>query len=176
MRFLLTLLRLIQSIPSSKVEPLKLFLAAAGDEKIALIEQHADSVEQLRQHYRELGRDEEWIIARILYIVTRNAWTSEIQVRGVADSLSIAKLTSLLNQRTFGLTTTQHKNLKGLSQRHNLADHKNRMELILSTLADMLFYPVWDQTNGSSKDYWWPKMQCLISAYQDWECAELGRA
>ena len=43
-------------------------------------------------------------------------------------------------------------------------------------LTYMLFYPVWDQTNGSSKDYWWPKMQCLISAYQDWDCAAFGRA
>ena len=43
-------------------------------------------------------------------------------------------------------------------------------------LTYMLFYPVWDQTDGASKDYWWPKMQCLIRAYQDWECAALWRA
>ncbi len=43
-------------------------------------------------------------------------------------------------------------------------------------LTYMLFFPVWDQTNGSSKDYWWPKMQCLIAAFQDWECADLLRA
>ncbi|HVB25673.1 MAG TPA: oxidoreductase family protein [Ktedonobacteraceae bacterium] len=43
-------------------------------------------------------------------------------------------------------------------------------------LTYMLFYPVWDQTDGASKDYWWPKMQCLIDAYQDWECAALWRA
>ena len=91
-----TLLRLVQSIPSSKAEPFKLFLAEAGEEKITQMEQQADSVEELRQRYRKLGRKEEWINARILYLATRNAWTSEIQVRGVDEKPLIAKLTSLL--------------------------------------------------------------------------------
>lgn len=77
------------------------------------------------------------------------AWTSEIQARGVDDSLSIAKLTSLLNQRTFDLTTAQHKNFKGLSQRHNLADHKNRMELILSALAEETATGLHQKNNSS---------------------------
>ncbi len=131
-----TLLRLVQSIPSPKVEPFKLFLAQAGEEVLTEIEQRSDTLEAMRDHYRRLRRDEEWINARILYIATRNAWTSEIQFRGVDDSLSIAKLTSLLNLRTFGLTTAQHKALKGLPAKQNLADHKTRMELILSSLAE----------------------------------------
>lgn len=131
-----TLLRLVQSIPSSKAEPFKLFLAQVGDEALSEIERENDTLEAIRDQYRRLERDEEWITARIIYIATRNAWTSEIQLRGVGESLSIAKLTSLLNLRTFGLTTAQHKQLKGLSPRHNLADHKTRMELILSSLAE----------------------------------------
>lgn len=131
-----TLLRLVQSIPSPKAEPFKLFLAEAGEEKITRIEQQADSVEELRQRYRHLGRNEEWINARILYIATRNAWTSEIQVRGVNDKQLIAKLTSLLNLRSFGLTTAGHKQLKGLSPHHNLADHNTRMELIIRALGE----------------------------------------
>lgn len=130
-----TLLRLVQSIPSPKAEPFKLFLAEAGEEQLTQADK-ADSVEEMRQHYRHLGRDEEWITARILYLVTRNAWTSEIQLRGVEDSLSIAKLTSILNARTFGVTTAQHKQMKGLQAHHNLAEHKTRMELILSALAE----------------------------------------
>lgn len=131
-----TLLRLVQSIPSPKAEPFKVFLAQAGEEVLTQVEQQSDTLEAMRDHYRRLKRDEEWINARILYIATRNAWTSEIQLRGIDDSLSIAKLTSLLNQRTFGLTTAQHKALKGLPAKQNLADHKTRMELILSSLAE----------------------------------------
>jgi len=131
-----TLLRLIQSIPSPRAEPFKLFLAEAGEETLTEIERQNDTLEAMRDHYRQLERDEEWITARIIYIATRNAWTSEIQIRGVDHTLSIAKLTSLLNLRTFGLTTAHHKELKGLSPRHNLADHKTRMELILSSLAE----------------------------------------
>lgn len=131
-----TLLRLVQSIPSPKAEPFKLFLAEAGEEVLTEVEQQSDTVEAMRDHYRRLNRDEEWINARILYIATRNAWTSEIQLRGVDDSLSIAKLTSLLNLHTFGLTTAQHKAFKKLPAKQNLADHKTRMELILSSLGE----------------------------------------
>ncbi len=131
-----TLLRLVQSIPSPKAEPFKLFLAQAGDEVLTEIERQNDTLEAIRDHYRQLERDEEWITARIIYIATRNAWTSEIQIRGVDDSLNIAKLTSLLNLRTFGYTTAEHKQLKGLAKKHNLADHKTRMELILSSLGE----------------------------------------
>ncbi|MBV9689451.1 MAG: hypothetical protein JO202_07045 [Ktedonobacteraceae bacterium] len=131
-----TLLRLVQSIPSPKAEPFKLFLAQVGDERLTEIEQQSETLEAMRDHYRQLKRDEEWITARIIYIATRNAWTSEIQLRGINDSPSIARLTSLLNLRTFGLTTAQHKATKGLSSKQNLADHKTRMELILSSLAE----------------------------------------
>jgi DNA-damage-inducible protein D len=131
-----TLLRLLQSIPSPKAEPFKLFLAEAGEEILTEVEQQSNTLEGLRDHYRRLHRDEEWITARILYIATRNAWTSEIQLRGVGDSPSIARLTSLLNLRTFGVTTAQHKAIKHLPTRENLADHKTRMELILSSLGE----------------------------------------
>lgn len=131
-----TLLRLVQSIPSPKAEPFKLFLAEAGDETLTEMERQHDTLEAIRDHYRQLERDEEWITARIIYIATRNVWTSEIQMRGVDDSLNIAKLTSLLNLRTFELTTAQHKQFKGLTKKHNLADHKTRMELILSSLGE----------------------------------------
>jgi hypothetical protein len=63
----------------------------------------------------------------------------------------------------------QSHGVKGYSWDDLLIDYKVMLTYIL-------FYPVWDQTNGSSKDYWWPKMQCLIAAYQDWECAALWRA
>jgi len=69
-----TLLRLVQSVSSPKAEPFKIFLAEAGEEQLIAAEQQ-DSVEQMRQHYRMLGRNEQWIDARILYLVTRNAWT-----------------------------------------------------------------------------------------------------
>ena len=131
-----TLLRLVQSIPSPKAEPFKLFLAEAGEETLTEIERQSDTLESLRDHYRQLKRDEDWITARIIYIATRNAWTSEIQLRGIDDSPSVARLTSLLNLRTFGVTTAQHKAIKHLPARQNLAEHKTRMELILSSLAE----------------------------------------
>lgn len=61
---------------------------------------------------------------------------SEIQIRGVDDAQAIARLTSLLNLHTFGLTSAQHKQFKGLSPYHNLPDHNTRMELILRALAE----------------------------------------
>ena len=130
-----TLLRLVQSVSSPKAEPFKIFLAEAGEEQLIQAEQQ-DSVEQMRQHYRKLGREERWIDARILYLVTRNVWTSEIQMRGIDDSLSIARLTSILNQQIFGVTTAEHKHIKNLKPNHNLAEHKTRMELILSALGE----------------------------------------
>ena len=68
-----TLLRLLQSIPSPKAEPFKLFLAEAGEEILTEVEQQSNTLEGLRDHYRRLHHDEEWITARILYIATRNA-------------------------------------------------------------------------------------------------------
>jgi hypothetical protein len=69
-----TLLRLVQSISSPKAEPFKLFLAEAGEDQLSQSEQQGDSVEEMRQRYRKLERDEKWITVRILYLVTRNVW------------------------------------------------------------------------------------------------------
>jgi len=96
-----TLLRFVQSIASPKAEPLKLFLAQAGDEYLTQRELQAESLDEMRSHYRKLGRGEDWITARIIYLATRNVWTSEIQARGVGESQTIARLTSPLESAYF---------------------------------------------------------------------------
>jgi hypothetical protein len=127
-----TLLRLVQSIPSPKAEPFKLFLAQAGDEMLTEMEQQSDTLEAMRDHYRRLKRDEEWITARIIYIATRNAWTSEIQLRGIDDSLSIARLISRLCAACYGqhsLTWSGTYLVGSSGNRHSL----NSMPLASST-------------------------------------------
>ncbi len=132
-----TLLRLIQSIPSPKAEPFKLWLAQVGEERIEEIEHPEDILEKIRDKYRRLGRSEEWIEERIRNDLIRNELTDEWRDRGAQDGVEFAVLTNTLSKGTFGVSVQVHKSYKQLPGRENLRDHMTPMELVLCSLSEV---------------------------------------
>jgi DNA-damage-inducible protein D len=130
-------LRIIQSIPSPKAEPFKQWLAKVGYERIQEIENPELGFERLKEIYRAKGYSEEWIEVRLRSIDIRKQLTDEWQGRGVKEGQEYSILTAEIAKATFGLTPTEHKNLKGL-QRENLRDHMTDLELIFTMLGERL--------------------------------------
>lgn len=129
------LLRIIQSIPSPKAEPFKLWLAKVGYERIQEIENPELAAERARQYYRDLGYDEKWIETRIQSIVVRGKLTDEWKERGVQEGMEYSILTAEISRATFGLTPSEYKEVKGL-KRENLRDHQTTLELIFTMLGE----------------------------------------
>ncbi len=128
-------LRIVMSIPSPKVEPLKLWLAQVGNERIQETENPELLTERQAELYRAKGYSEEWILRRVQSIETRKALTNEWKNRGVKDGQEYAILTAEIAKATFGLTPTQHADFKGL-ERENLRDHMTNLELIFTALGE----------------------------------------
>ena len=131
-----TLLRIIQSIPSPKAEPLKQWLARVGTERLQEMENPALAADRLRQEYRRLGYDDEWIGQRLLNIVTRDELTEEWQQRGAEEGRQFAALTDTLHRGTFDVGVRDHRAIKHIGRAQNLRDSMTRVELALSTLAE----------------------------------------
>ena len=131
-----TMLRIIQSIPSPKAEPLKQWLARVGTERLREMENPALAADRLRQEYRRLGYDDEWIGQRLLNIVTRDELTGEWQQRGVEEGRQFAALTDTLYSGTFDVSVREHQTIKHIGRTQNLRDSMTRVELALSTLAE----------------------------------------
>ncbi len=129
------LFRIIQSIPSPKAEPFKLWLAQVGYERIQEIENPELAAERARQYYRDLGYDDKWIETRLQTISTRGQLTDEWKNRGVQEGMEYSILTAEISRATFGLLPSEHKNLKGL-KRENLRDHMTNLELIFTMLGE----------------------------------------
>ena len=127
--------RIIQSIPSPKAEPFKLWLAQVGYERIQEIENPELAAERARQYYRDLGYDDKWIETRLQTISTRGQLTDEWKNRGVQEGMEYSILTAEISRATFGLIPSEHKNLKGL-KRENLRDHMTNLELIFTMLGE----------------------------------------
>ena len=127
--------RIIQSIPSPKAEPFKMWLAKVGYERIQEIENPELAAERARQNYRDLGYDEAWIETRLQTIVTRGSLTDEWKARGVQEGLEYSILTAEISKATFGLTPSEYKDVKGL-KRENLRDHMTDIELIFTMLGE----------------------------------------
>ena len=132
-----TLLRIIQSIPSPKAEPFKAWLAAVGAERIQ--EEVAPTLSELRlmNNYRRLGYTDKWITARMEKLRSRSAVVFEWGARGAVEGRQFAKLTDTLSKGTFDITTREHRQVKGISGKHNLKDSMTPVELALSTLAEV---------------------------------------
>lgn len=130
-----TIFRLIQSIPSPNAEPFKLWFARLAEERIQEVIDPSLAIERARQTYLKKGYDEEWTNTRIKGIGARNAVTNEWKNRG-ADTKDYAILTDEISKGTFGITTQQHRTLKGLDKQ-NLRDNMSSMELALMTLAEV---------------------------------------
>ncbi len=131
-----TLLRLIQSIPSPKAEPFKLWLAKVGYERMQEIADPAQSLDRARQNWQKLGRSEKWIQQRMTGQETRNKLTDYWQTHGVEKSDEYALLTNIIHQEWAGVSVKEHKALKTLKTQ-NLRDHMSEAELIFTALAKL---------------------------------------
>jgi len=128
-------LRLIQSIPSKKAEPFKLWLAKVGTERIDETIDPELTIERAIQNYRRLGYGENWINQRIKSIEVRKGLTDEWDKSGVQQGKEYASLTDLMTRTWSGMTTREYKQHKGL-KKENLRDNMTNMELILNMLAE----------------------------------------
>ena len=132
-----TLLRLIQSVPSPKAEPLKLWLAKVGTERIAEIQDPSQGIDRVRELWKKHGRSDKWIQQRMMGQETRNKLTDYWKEAGVRAGDEYAILTNIIHQEWTGLSVKGHKQLKALAPTHNLRDHMNEAELILTALAEL---------------------------------------
>lgn len=129
------LLRIIQSIPSPKAEPFKLWLAQVGRERIEETIDPEQAIDRALETYQKKGYDADWIHQRILSIRVRNELTAEWQERGVQQGREYAILTDEITRAWSGMTTRQYKKLKGLTS-ENLRDNMSTMEIVLNMLAE----------------------------------------
>ncbi len=132
-----TLLRLIQSVPSPKAEPLKLWLAKVGTERIAEIQDPSQGIDRARAMWQKHGRSEKWIQQRMMGQETRNKLTDYWKEHAVKEGDECAILTNIIHQEWTDLSVQDHKALKNLEKPHNLRDHMNEAELILTALAEL---------------------------------------
>jgi len=130
------LLRLIQSIPSPKAEPFKLWLAKTGYERMKEIADPEQSLDRARENWQKLGRSEKWIQQRMTGQETRNKLTDYWKESGVEKSDEFAFLTNIIHSEWAGLSVKKHKDLKGLKTQ-NLRDHMSEAELIFTALAEL---------------------------------------
>lgn len=130
------LLRLIQSIPSPKAEPFKLWLAKVGYERIQETADPSKALDRARTHWKAQGRSQKWIQQRMMGQETRNKLTDYWQAHGVTKSDDFAMLTNVIHQEWSDLSVAQHKKLKGL-EHENLREHMSEAELLFTALAEL---------------------------------------
>ncbi len=130
-----TVLRLIQSIPSPKAEPFKLWLARVGYERLEETADPEIAINRALKTYLQKGYSREWINQRLKSIEIRKALTDEWETRGVKEGLEFAILTDEITKAWTGLTTREYKKLKDL-KKENLRDNMTNLELVLNMLAE----------------------------------------
>jgi len=131
-----TLLRLIQSVPSPKAEPIKLWLAKAGYERLQDMSDPARSLDRAREYWQQHGRSEKWIQQRMMGQETRNKLTDYWKDHEISKEKEFAFLTNIIHQEWTGITVKKHKEIKGLKSQ-NLRDHMSEAELIFTALAEL---------------------------------------
>lgn len=131
-----TLLRLIQSIPSPKAEPIKLWLAKVGYERMQEMVDPSRSLGRARETWQKHGYSEKWIQQRMMGQETRNKLTDYWKTHGVQEKDEFAVLTNLIHQEWAGISVKDHKKAKGLKSQ-NLRDHMSEAELIFTALAEL---------------------------------------
>ncbi len=129
------LFRLIQSVPSPKAEPFKMWLAKIGSERIDEIEDPEKGIDRLMETYLRKGYSKEWINQRLKSIEVRKELTDEWENRGVEKGQEFAILTDDITQAWSGFSTKQYKQFKNL-KKENLRDHMSNLELVLNMLAE----------------------------------------
>lgn len=129
------LFRIIQSVPSPKAEPFKLWMAQVAKERLDQLQDPELSIEQAMLDYKRLGYSDNWINQRLKSIEVRKELTDEWKDRGVKEGQQFATLTDIITQAWAGMTTREYKQFKGL-KKENLRDNMTNMELILNMLAE----------------------------------------
>ena len=143
------LLRIIQSIPSPKAEPFKMWLAEVGRERIDEIIDPELTIERALETYLKKGYSREWINQRLQAIQVRKELTDEWDSRGVKQGVEYAILTDEITKAWSGMTTRQYKNLKGL-KKENLRDNMSTLELVLNMLAEATTTEISKEKNPQS--------------------------
>jgi DNA-damage-inducible protein D len=131
-----TLLRLVQSIPSPKAEPIKLWLAKVGYERMQEMADPALSLDRARQTWQQHGRSDKWIQQRMTGQETRNKLTDYWSEHDIKKGSEFSILTNIIHQEWSGVSVAAHKDMKGLAS-HNLRDHMSEAELIFNALAEL---------------------------------------
>lgn len=143
-----TILRLIQSIPSSKAEPIKLWLAKVGYERLQEMTDPERSLDRARETWQKHGRSEKWIRQRMMGQETRNKLTDYWKGHDIKETKEFAILTNIIHQEWADITVKQHKDLKGLKTQ-NLRDHMSEAELIFTALAELSTRQIAESTNAN---------------------------
>ncbi len=130
------LLRIIQSVPSPKAEPIKLWLAKVGYERMQDMNDPARSLDRAREYWRQHGRSEKWIQQRMMGQETRNKLTDYWKNHEIKGEEEFAILTNIIHQEWSGVSVKKHKDIKGLKTQ-NLRDHMSEAELIFTALAEL---------------------------------------
>jgi len=146
-----TLFRLIQSIPSPKAEPIKMWLAKVGHERIQEMSDPEIALNRSRLYWQKAGRSQKWIQQRMMGQETRNKLTDYWANNEVKQGDEFAILTNIIHQEWSDLTVKQHKNLKGLKNQ-NLRDHMSEEELIFTALAELSTRKIAEVSNSKGLD------------------------
>jgi hypothetical protein len=131
-----TILRIVQTVPSPKAEPIKLWLAKVGYERIQDMADPARSVDRAREYWQQHGRSEKWIQQRMMGQETRNKLTDYWKDHEITGDDEFAILTNIIHQEWSGVSVKDHKAIKGIKSQ-NLRDHMSEAELIFTALAEL---------------------------------------
>jgi len=142
-----TLLRLVQSIPSPKAEPIKLWLAKVGNERMQEMADPAKSLDRARETWQKHGYSEKWIQQRMMGQETRYKLTDYWKEHGIEQPNEFAILTNVIHQEWTGISVKDHKKSKGLKS-ENLRDHMSEAELIFTALAELSTRQIADAMNA----------------------------
>jgi DNA-damage-inducible protein D len=143
-----TLLRVIQSIPSPKAEPIKLWLAKVGYERMQEMADPALTLDRARQTWQQHGRSDKWIQQRMTGQETRNKLTDYWREHEIKAGQEFAILTNIIHQEWTGVSVKDHKQAKGLTS-HNLRDHMTEAELIFTALAELSTRQIAETTDAT---------------------------
>jgi hypothetical protein len=143
-----TLLRLIQSVPSPKAEPIKLWLAKVGYERMQEMADPARSLDRARENWQKHGRSQKWIQQRMMGQETRNKLTDYWKDHDITKDEEFAILTNIIHQEWADVSVKEHKLLKGLKTQ-NLRDHMSEAELIFTALAELSTRQIAESTEAT---------------------------
>jgi len=146
-----TLLRLIQSVPSPKAEPIKLWLAKVGYERLQDMSDPARSLDRAREYWQQHGRSEKWIQQRMMGQETRNKLTDYWKGHEITKENEYAILTNIIHQEWADVSVKKHKEMKGLKTQ-NLRDHMSEAELIFTALAELSTRQIAETMNAVGMD------------------------